>query len=818
MPTESARETEDSPDLNNLLFDAFKQLTDATSQGAHDSYTFCNKQFHDLCDIAKKLDDDKRVYWCYGGPDGFVLAYSLLKYIPDLIYNGSKTESAKALREFICNPWGGAITITWLAALTITSAFANGMSKDKENKDAQANYISWQAFRDAAKGARNANRGIRSTLDAIRLFSSIDTRYALMPLSLIIGIPSMYNRWWSRHMVTVRKKTMDKNEALTKELLNWGRFNELSYLPPTEAELKKDHANSYLLINRNGLAERDLLYVDRKGVARNLGMDSDAIQRFLDAKNRLNNIRDQKHPNLMQWRALLPEHADNHFRAFNAQVTLELKANSAEENKNHEHNNRFRCQFSAGYDGLTSGLYLFIGLISLVSLAPEILTIVTALSAFATVACIFTRMQEEKEFDRLLRISEEKANLISGIKTLQTELAEVAFLRNKFNIPDGNRFADPTQEESRALDSFTAVNNLSEKTFRKISDVHEKLHKISEISPDEAILIGLKHGLIAHGTIVCGIFAVAFISKVFFAAVLSQSFVFTCVLLSVALTLASIAISLSYAAQHRAKQKDNAEKQLKAVNDIIVIIKGSHDASVLTNIENETAFSDLCDGTPLINWTFLSWLEILRSMGSGIMKGPKSVDFILLTFFDASSQHDHEHDSPWITLLLIAALIMGAIIWTLRAMAKYAAKLREDPAPSTSTNEKNAAPIAGSPGAGGSDSDLNHALELAHNPAAFNDSPVLHDSAHDVSPPNDSSPPVTQLKTTSNLKKTHSCESGLGPNADKLSAHIKLGLHSPCIRPASTNTVPYLNNPTTMETITEAESPPIASIRLTQND
>lgn len=809
MPTESARETEDSPYFNNLLFDAFKQLTDATYQGAHDSYTFCNKKFHDLCDYAAYLDKQKHVYWLYGGPDGFVLAYSLLKYIPDLIYNGSKTETAKALREFICNPWGSAVVLTLLAASTITSAFANGMSRDKENETAQANYISWQAFRDAAKGARNANRGIRSTLDAIRLFSSIDTRYALMPLSLIIGIPSMYNRWWSRHMVSVRKKTMDKNDALTKELLNWGEFNELAYLPANQKELEKKHANSYLLINRNGLAERTLVYVDREGVATDLGMDSDAIQRFLDAKSRLPNMRDKKHPNLIQWRGLLPDHADDHFRAFNAQITLELKANSAEENMDDAHNNRFACTLSSSFDGLTSGLYLFIGLISLVSLAPEILTIVTALSAFAAVACIFTRMQEEKEYDRMLRISEEKANLISGIKTLQAELAEVAFLRKKFGIPENNRFVNPTQEQSGQLADFTAADNRSIETYATVLRLHKKLHGISEISSGEAALIGLKHGLIAHGTIVCGIFAASLISKVFFAGVLSQTFVVTCVILSVMITVAAIAISLSYAAQHRHKQKEDSEQQVQAVDNLINIIKGCHDSSVLTNIENETAFSDLCKGTPLINWTFLSWLEILRSMGSGIMKGPKSVDFILLTFFDASSQHDHQNDSPWMTLLLIAALIIGAIIWTLRAMAKYATKLREDPAPLTSTNEENAAPTTGGPGTGGPDDsdldlDLEHVMELAHNPDAFHDSPVDNDRQHDIFPPHDSSPPVTQHNAPLNIRKTLSCESGLGPHAEKLSAHRTFSIHSPRPpRPASTNTIPH----TTMETIKEADIP-----------
>ncbi|NCT57559.1 MAG: hypothetical protein GW760_07635, partial [Legionella sp.] len=188
MHTENGRETEDSFDFSRTLLNTFEQLSDAASRGANTTHTFCNKQFHDLCNFAETLDKNKHVYWIYGGPDGFVLAYSLLKYIPDLIYNGSKTETAQALRDFICNPWGCAATLTLLAASTITSAYANYMGKDKENPDSQMFYVRWQAFRDGAKGARNVNRGLRNTMDAMRLFSSIDMRYALLPLSLALGI------------------------------------------------------------------------------------------------------------------------------------------------------------------------------------------------------------------------------------------------------------------------------------------------------------------------------------------------------------------------------------------------------------------------------------------------------------------------------------------------------------------------------------------------------------------------------------------------------------------------------------------------------
>jgi Na+-transporting NADH:ubiquinone oxidoreductase subunit NqrC len=680
MHTENGRETEDSFDFSRTLLNTFEQLSDAASRGANTTHTFCNKQFHDLCNFAETLDKNKHVYWIYGGPDGFVLAYSLLKYIPDLIYNGSKTETAQALRDFICNPWGCAATLTLLAASTITSAYANYMGKDKENPDSQMFYVRWQAFRDGAKGARNVNRGLRNTMDAMRLFSSIDMRYALLPLSLALGIPSMYNRWWNRHMVTIRKKSMDKNEALSQERLDWGRFDQsLTRLPASEEVLKKDHKNSYLLINKNNREKRRLYYVNRHGEAEDLKLTPEELNTFLEKKHRLPHHIDRKHPSLIQWQTILPKHADRHFKEFNHQVSLELNQNLDKKNTNHEHNNRFKCYLSAGFDGFTGGLYFFMGLISLITLSPEILTTVAIISVVCAVACIFTRLQEEREYDRLLRISEKKAVLISEVQTLQAQLATIAHQRERLHRNADDSFKRDTEEDEAAYQAYLRDETESDRTYAKIKDAYDALHAISSTSSTEAFFIGLKHGLTSHGTIVTGIFAASLINKVFFAAALPQAFVVGCVILSCAIILASIAVVISAAAQHREQQQTDAATQLRAVNDIIHNIKNSHDTHILTAIENETAFAKLCDGTPLKQWTFLSWLEVLRSTGSGIMKGPKSADFIVLTLFDASSHHDQENDHPWLSLTLKIALVIGAIIWAFRALAKYAKDLREKP-------------------------------------------------------------------------------------------------------------------------------------------
>ena len=714
----NASETEDSssieqPDTFSPPFPR-KTLLENLYQNAHNT-------FHNVCNFAEYLDKNKHVYWLYGGPDGFVLAYSMLKYVPDLIYNGSKTETARALRDFITNPWGNAITIAWLTSLTLWSAYANGISKQKNNPDAQAFYVTWQSFRDSIKGLRNAHRGIRSTLDAIHLISSVDARYALLPLGLILGIPSMYNRWWNRQMVTIRKKTMDKNKSFSEELLNWGRFNdEHNILPASEETLKNKHANSFLLIDKNNFKNRRLYYINRQGEAEDLKLNTDEIAYFLEKKNKLPQHKDKKHPSVIQWKEILPQHAEKHFIAFHKSAARELQENIAP--ANHAHNNRVACEFSAAYGGFVDGLYLFMGLISLVTLSPEILITVAVISTVCMVACIFTRLQEEWEYDKLLRISEQKAQLTASIKQHQAELATVGLLTIQLKQTlDSSSNSQAKENLNKQLKKAETRLDDTQSTIRQL---HNELLSISSISTIEAVLTGLKLGLTAHGTLVCGLFAAAVIGKVFFAAILPQAVILACVILSIVITIASIQASVSYIDQYNKKLQAEGKTHYNIFQSVVDKIKNARDAYELSDIDNEAAFSAFCDGTPYLNWTLLSWLEVLRSTGSGIMKGPKSVDFFWLTFFDGSSQHDQQHDHPALSLALVISLILCAFIWCLRALAKFSKDLRDTCAKS----------LKQATAAEPEDSNKNPPTPPEHShsswPLTRNDSPPVHTQRH----------------------------------------------------------------------------------------
>lgn len=685
-------ETKDSPPIHRPRTSAppkKKTLVEALE------HSF-NNYFYRLCDFAKDLDKNKHIYWLYGGPDGFVLAYSMLKYPFDLIHHASKSETAKALHEFLRSTEGFAFAIAWLAVFTITSAYANYLSKEK-SPDAKAVYVYWQAFRDALKGLRNAYRGIKSSITAMQLLTAIDASYALLPLGLVLGIPSMYNRWWNRHMVTVRKKAMDKNDALSTELLSWGRFNDtLKYLPASVKELKEKHANSYLLINKGSKKNRKLFYINHKGEAKNLfpirtdtteieaedmALAQERIEQFLIDKEALKYTKDQKHPNILQWQLLLPIQAAEHFIQFNAYITTELQKNLAAPNQ--AHNNHFACYLSAGYGGFTNGLYLFASLASLVPLAPEALFTVALMSAVCVLANTLTSLQEEYEYQKLLEISEQKTKLRSSIKTFQAKLAHLNQITTR--LTSDNLIGD---EHAALVRAELDAEEVSVRAELDIYECYSKLFEISKISDTEAFLVGLRHGLNTHATLVCLLFASSMISTFFLATALPQMAILACVALSTALAIHFVISFVLAADKYRTKQELDTQAQIQQFKRIVRKIKQADSNDVLAETDTESPFEKLI-GTPPPTWYLLNWIEVARSAGSGIMKGPKSIDFIFASFFDTADQHDHGYSDPFTWFLRIPAFIICCIIWTLRALAKFSLKL-DDPhanASSESTHE-----------------------------------------------------------------------------------------------------------------------------------
>ena len=678
------RETQDSPPIKPPYNK--RPLAEAVDkQPSHAA-------FDRLVEFAVYLNENQYIYGFFGAPDGFVLAYSMLRYPFDLLHSASKSEAAKALRHHLNSPEGFTLALAWLASLSVWSTYANGMSKQKD-PDAKARYVYWQATRDAMKGLRNIHRGLRSLFDVMQLLQFVDIRDSLPFVGLALGVPSAYNRWWIRHMVTARKKTMDTNNTLSEELLSWGRFDDTLAQLPHNDELEENHANTYLLINKADEQNRNLYYINHEGKPEKLFTEQEDVSDFIKNKAKLklklcehptDPEKNQTQPTVLQWNTLLPTQTNDHVKAFTDHIKKKLDDNTT---LNQAHDNRDACTRSAGYAGFVNGLYLFIPFVSFATFSPIALALAALLSTACMFALILTHIQEEEEFDKLLHVSKDKAEFNLHIKQFEDEIVQLAQINEAV--------AQSPDEDAHTIDRVALnkmqrdANDTAEATLSKIITCFNKIQATSTIADHEAILIGLRHGLTVHGAIVCLIFAASLVSTHLCATLLPPVIILAGVVTSVLITAMFIDTVRQHAQEFSGHQEETKTRHLAALKHFLNTVKDANSTEVLGNLDDHIILTQLSTPSRSI-WPWLNRIELLRAFSSGLMKGIKSTEFIvtfLLATSDLSEQHEHDHNRYFIWQCL--ALITCAIIWTFRGLAKFADKFAdpdETPSPPAFTS------------------------------------------------------------------------------------------------------------------------------------
>ena len=148
------------------------------------------------------------VYGLYGILDGFSLSYSMVKYCFDLLYTDGRFSSSDKMHDWMMTPEGAVVAATESITLIAFSFIAN-TSKDND-KDIVKRYISilWPYCRDTLKGLKNAYKGIRGALQAAGVLMGQDMRYMMVPLGVVFGALSVFNRICMRKYVVEPRKLM----------------------------------------------------------------------------------------------------------------------------------------------------------------------------------------------------------------------------------------------------------------------------------------------------------------------------------------------------------------------------------------------------------------------------------------------------------------------------------------------------------------------------------------------------------------------------------------------------------------------------------
>lgn len=284
---------------------------------------------------------------------------------------------------------------------------------------------------------------------------------------------------------------------------------------------------------------------------------------------------------------------------------------------------RLAALLSAAYGGVVDGLYLYIGVFGLCSLAPPLLIAMTVFSSIYMLASIATRIYEEYDYQRKLHIAEAKIELAHSGKTIELMVQKLHRLHLEIAGVKNKNHQALLREQEELVEQFNLAIQLFEQKRRNY-------RSITTLSYTSAVLAGAKRGLYAYSALASVIFAVGTI-YVLASAPFPPLLLVSCISIGMIFLIGFIAHSLITTYQHRIKQKEIIEAELGTMcpieNEKLIHIKWLYEAGCdVRNLEPERVKVAVLDGMaidPTPQYFFEEWFEVIRSFFLALEKGLK---------------------------------------------------------------------------------------------------------------------------------------------------------------------------------------------------
>ena len=317
------------------------------------------------------------------------------------------------------------------------------------------------------------------------------------------------------------------------------------------------------------------------------------------------------------------------------------------------------------YSGFVDGMYLYMGVLSVAALSPEVFIALTVISSSYILINIATRIYEEFDFQRDLRITKAKVELAICGKELGELFAD---LKNNFLSIAEMTKGNLSQPDVKKLYEALTVKMEEYKEKQKIVDI------LTKLSWPSSWLLGLKNGLTLYGAITSVMFAGVAISSLLFIS-FPPVFVILCVASGVLSLLGFLAHSIRNncnSLQKTKPQRDIANQQLI---DLLTMIKETiRDAENIepTPIKVTPDFSVVSESIGVgvkLDSSLKNpkspgkdWFEVVRSLGSGVGKGQKVVDFVFNYFQELGGDGHYKDSNRMISLSLFFAPFTALIL------------------------------------------------------------------------------------------------------------------------------------------------------------
>lgn len=583
---------------------------------------------------GKKIHDSRWIYGLYGALDGLSGSFSMLRYFFDVYYANSGLSSmavADELHDWMITPVGMIAVGLGTSVMVGVSVIANQFKRldDKELKTAaywphikQRIVEDWPSVRDSTKALKNGYKGIRNIfVFAKGLGLGGDLRYMIMPVGLMLGVISAYNRPWLRNMRAERDRREKKNKD---------RFDEI---------LKEIYAQSTSVLGSEETPQAKL-------------------QTWTDFKEKTAKaaIADQK--------------------IFEAQSTSAYFSNVAYlgqitglfSDKPTYESFWIYAYLSAAFNGLLDAPYLYLGTVSLTVVSPP-LWIFGAVGLLSFI-CVITRLYEEYNLQRELLVSQLNVNLALCARRFTGLFGELKII--SLGLLDPNI----TDKEKLLLKKAQSeiLKQLAEE-MKCTQKCRDDLIKQSVLPRWSFFMCGLKNGVEAFGVIASVMFAVASIYAMSMTVYPPFLLAFFVVLGGACLTLFVIDALLGH--MEELNQRFHAERDLPSssmsdvVNNLALNI-GSMDCEVEIDSASDTIHK-MMNGIPSRPYLYQSWSEVPRLFFSGSGKGIRIVESLLVSW-QVLGVDEHYHDTDNMLFLAKISAAIVSIVFALRGFANASDK------------------------------------------------------------------------------------------------------------------------------------------------
>lgn len=602
---------------------------------------------------AKQLHEAAYIYALYGLLDGLSLSYSMVKYGFDVLYETSKKSSSDEMHDWMITP-SGAIAAGTEALTFITLSFiANTSSDDDPNALKRFIATAWPYMRDALKGIKNAFKGLRSALLAGGLLTGQSLKHLIVPMGLIIGVLVAVNRIWYRSMREQRKDMMQQNEGILTNLKkNTGWPVDECGLLMSDSPPDPNDIDAFPMIGHAAyvIYENKIYYVNKIfGTYQSVDITNSDVNKIKKYGN-----KDQQTLN----KSLL---IDIEKLSGIKHQTIDQ---TMEKQKVFLHHNRNKGLISQFFNGVIDGLYLYMGVLCVTTIAPQFFMLTAAISMFFAVSCVVTRVHEENEYQKKLTQSQMKIKFAMSGKELEMVCLNTLKELEGLEKLSGREFDE----------SLNKIANTFENHYNIFIEKRKNLANKLRVSTTSAAITGLQNGLSAYGVLASALFAVATVQLLCGAAV-SAPLVIGTVMAGLACAIGFMAFAIYKNHQLQKAQKEALKKDPTLIFSVLdKINQAKVERAALKEdfpCEEEVKLAILEGMTvdPSIQYFFQETFEVFRSLLSGVAKGYKALVHILNALLEKGEDGHYKEPFYMLVLTVLSAGIFSAVLG-LRALAR----------------------------------------------------------------------------------------------------------------------------------------------------